>query len=69
MAAQIWARVNSVVGRQEVKGDSELSLSPDVINDHFQTVAITKQHRNATDYNLQYQSTIDEFSQLASFYQ
>ena len=37
MAAQMWVRVNSVVGRQEVKGDSELSLSPDVINDHFQT--------------------------------
>jgi len=29
MAAHMWARVNSVLGRQEVKEDNKLSLSLD----------------------------------------
>ena len=66
MAAQMWAQVYSVLGRKAVKEDKKLSLSLDLINDHFQTVAVTKQHRSAADYDLpsQSQSTTDDFSQF-----
>jgi len=49
MAAQMWAHVNSVSGRQEVKKDNKISLSLDVINDHFQNIAVTKQHKSAAN--------------------
>ena len=59
MAAQMWAWVNSVLGQQVVNEDGKLSLSLDVINDHFQNIAVTKQHRSAGEYDLSSQSTAD----------
>jgi len=50
MAAQMWAHVNSVLGQQEVKEDNKLSLSLDVINDHFQNIGVTKQHKSVAEY-------------------
>ena len=64
MAAQMWARVNSVLGRQEVKEDNKSSLSLDMINDHFQNIAVTKQHRSAAEFNLPSQSTANNFNQF-----
>jgi len=64
MAAQIWARVNSVLGRQEVKEDNKLSLPLDVINDHFQNIAVTKQHKSAAEYDLPSLTAANNLSQF-----
>ena len=65
MAAQMWACVNSVLGRQVVvKEDNKLSLSLDVINDHFQNIAVTKQHKSAAEYDLPSKPAANNLSQF-----
>ena len=53
----MWAQVNSVLGRQEVKQVTKPSLSLDMINDHFQTISVTNKHRSTTEYELSSHST------------
>jgi len=57
MAAQMWLRVNSVLGRQDVKHYVNPSLSLDMINDHFHNIAVSNHHCNAAEYDFPSQST------------
>jgi len=61
MAAQMWSRVNSVLGHQDVKQDVNPSLSLDMINGHFQNIAVSNHHRSAAEYDKSTASNLDRF--------
>jgi len=67
MAAQMWSRVNSVLGRQGIKQDVNPSLSLDMINDHFQNIAVSNHHRSAVEYDFQLVILIGLFFQRSLF--
>ena len=54
MAAQMWSRINSVIGRpyQKQAGLTPL-VSLDSINEFFQTVAVSDSHEAASKFSLE----------------
>ena len=56
--------MNSILGRQDVKPAAKPLLSLDMINDHFQTIAVTDMHRSAMEYELPPHSTASNPSQF-----
>ena len=55
MAAQMWRRVNSIIGRPAhsvPKCSDDLSLQLDSINNFFQNVALTDRHKSAESFNV-----------------
>ena len=62
LAAHLWSRVNSIIGRRKCMNGATPQLSLDSINDHFQNVAISCQHQPASSYVLPSDSEIDNDS-------
>ena len=52
LAAHLWSQVNSIIGQRQCMDKTTPMLSLDLVNDHFQSVAITGLHRPASLYVL-----------------
>jgi len=61
LAAYMWKCVNSVIGRDKSHtAGLPQGVSLDVINDFFQSVAISSQHLPAEDYNVSSSESISD---------
>ena len=52
LAAHLWSQVNSIIGQRQCINKTTPMLSLDLVNDQFQNVAITSQHKPAGHFVL-----------------
>ena len=59
LAADLWSQVNSIIGRRQCINKTTPMLSLDLVNDQFQNVAITSQHKPASHFVLPFDDVIN----------
>ena len=63
--AELWSRINGVLNRSTSPTRADVSITPEVLNDFFQNIAVGSSHQPATSFILLDDDTDFSFNEIS----